>query len=464
MPELPEVETVVRTLEKQIQNDTITDIEIYYDRIIGTDIVSFKQNLIGKTFTNFSRRGKFLVFGFQDSSKLIVHLRMEGKFYITQALSEIDMKHIHVVFKLQSNRYLCYQDTRKFGRLYYTQTTIKELEKLGYEPFDNDLTVDLLWNMVQNSKEDLKSFLLNQNNICGIGNIYANEICFQLKIDPRTKINRLSYIEVENLLAIIRSTLEKAIAAGGTTIRSYTSSLHVTGRFQLQVLVHDKNDEPCTICGNTIKKIMWKTRGTYICETCQKSKKIIAITGTIGSGKSTVKELLRKQGYYVLDADEIQHELSKMNGVIYNDLVATLGDSILLENKEINREYLRNLVFNSKEIKEKVEEINFHYILDELKKRSNACLTFWEIPLLFEAGWDKYVDASLLVTCSNKTAMERVQKRSHLSTSQIKKIIQAQMPVAEKKEKATYIIKNDADIQTLENNLRDVLKKIEGGE
>lgn len=272
MPELPEVETVLRTLEIQLNHDTIDDIIVNYPNIVATDLVEFTNELIGRTFTGYQRRGKYLCFLFDTDTKVYVHLRMEGKFYIYDDPSLIYQKHIHIIFKLHSGRYLCYHDTRKFGRFYLVKNnqSIKEIEKLGYEPFDLNLTANDLYKMCQKSNECLKVFLLNQEHICGLGNIYANEVCYSMGLNPKFKVSKLTKKQCATLLYTIREILSKAIEAGGTTIRSYTSSLGVTGLFQLQVQVHGKAGEICPQCGTKIVKIMLHQRGTYFCPTCQK--------------------------------------------------------------------------------------------------------------------------------------------------------------------------------------------------
>lgn len=271
MPELPEVETVVRTLEKQIANDIITEIDIRYSKVIATDLNEF-QSILGKQILEYKRRGKYLQFILSDEYILYVHLRMEGKFYIYENIKDTYSKHIHLVMKLQSGKYLCYHDTRKFGRFYLVKQGIplQEIDKLGYEPFNEELTPQILYTMCHNSKEDLKTFLLNQEHICGIGNIYANEVCYHMQLHPRFKVNKLTLKECTDLLHYIRIILNEAIQQGGTTIRSYTSSLGVTGLFQLQVKVHDKEHQPCIACGILIKKIMLHQRGTYYCPNCQR--------------------------------------------------------------------------------------------------------------------------------------------------------------------------------------------------
>ena len=211
----------------------ILNVDILYDKIIATDKDEFIKQIIGKEFIYFNRRGKYLHFSFLNGDSLYVHLRMEGKFYIYESLENVDLKHIHIIFSLSSGKYLCYHDTRKFGRFYYVSngSTLKEIEKLGYEPFDTNLNGNILFNMLQSSNLDLKTFLLDQSKICGIGNIYANEICYAIKKHPLTSTKLITEIEANELLEAIQLILQEAIEAGGTTIRSYTSSLGVSGLF-----------------------------------------------------------------------------------------------------------------------------------------------------------------------------------------------------------------------------------------
>ena len=195
MPEAPEVQTVLSTLEAQIKDVSIEDVLIYYPKIIdNVEVETFKNQLIGQTFHSFNRLGKYLIFGLDDYD-LVVHLRMEGKFYLYNMLCE--NKHIHIVFKLNSGTYMSYHDTRKFGRMY-----------------------------LYPKKEDIHAYPCFKN----VGYDYMD----------------------------------------GTTIRSYTSSLGVTGRFQLYLNVHDQTQ--CKVCHHAIKKLTVSQRGTYLCPNCQKRK------------------------------------------------------------------------------------------------------------------------------------------------------------------------------------------------
>lgn len=271
MPEGPEVQTVVSTLENQIKGNTITGVHIYYPRIIENDNKQFfVDNLMGNQFIEFHRFGKFLVLGLQKGY-LIIHLRMEGKFYI-DTNPDID-KHTHVVFELDDGRYLKYHDVRKFGRLSYVLelTTHPGLNKLGLDVLNPKLTKSVLFNRIKNRTIPIKQVLLDQSIVSGIGNIYANEICFDAKIHPSTPCYELSLYKVDKILKSSRKIIEEAIEMGGTTIRSYTSSLNVHGRFDQKLMVHQQST--CKICLSDIEKIFINKRGTYFCPKCQKQKK-----------------------------------------------------------------------------------------------------------------------------------------------------------------------------------------------
>lgn len=276
MPELPEVETVIRTLEKQLGHPKITNVKVLYDKIIDTsNVATFVEKLVGQRIVAYHRHGKYLVFE-SEVYYLIAHMRMEGKFYIQTEDEPFD-KHTHVFFDLDDGRQLRYHDTRKFGRMYlYDKVSdYRQLDcfkNVGKDAFDESLDGLSLYRIAKTKSITLKQFLLDQKNIAGIGNIYADEICFACGLHPCSKVNRLSKKDMEQILYHTRRILNGAIKAGGTTIRSYTSSLKVDGRFQLQLKVHDKKGESCLVCGSTIEKIQVGGRGTSFCKTCQKRK------------------------------------------------------------------------------------------------------------------------------------------------------------------------------------------------
>lgn len=206
-----------------------------------------------------------------DDYYLISHLRMEGKYFIKD-LNEILNKHDHVIFTLDNKEELRYNDTRKFGKMYLVKKDELEktpISKLGLEPWDKNLTIDYLKGKL-NKKKSIKTLLLDQSIIVGIGNIYVDEILFLSKINPEKSGCILSDKNLQDIIDNTKKVLEKAIKSGGTTIHTYTSVDGITGRFQQKLLVHTKKDEPCPVCGTSILKIVVNGRGTYYCPKCQK--------------------------------------------------------------------------------------------------------------------------------------------------------------------------------------------------
>ena len=275
MPELPEVETVRQTLRRNILGKTISDITVLYERMLqGLDKEEFINKLVGKKIIEIGRLGKYLFFQFSEDLYLISHLRMEGKYFIKPSEDEI-VKHEHIIFHFIDGISLRYADVRKFGTMELKSKeelfTTHPLSDLGMEA--NMLTPDYLKEKMIGKHRDLKSFLLDQSMIAGIGNIYADEICYMANLHPKQDIYYLTDNDYEMLAEAAKVVINKAIEAGGTTIRSYTSSLGVTGLFQLQLSVHTKKDEACARCGNIIIKTRVSGRGTYICENCQKIKR-----------------------------------------------------------------------------------------------------------------------------------------------------------------------------------------------
>lgn len=273
MPELPEVETVKNTLKQLILNKTIRDIDVFYEKMIrNTDVSNFQETLIGKKLTNIYRYGKHLVFEYEDIL-LISHLRMEGKYFIKQ-LDEPKSKHEHVIFYFTDGTSLRYHDTRKFGT--FDITTKDQLfvsspvSKIGPEPFDEQLTPKYLQKKFEKKSVAIKTALLDQTIISGLGNIYVDEVLFLSKIHPETIAHTIQKQKLKEIIKNSAFVLRKAINLGGTTIRSYTSSLGVTGRFQNELFVHTKQGLPCSVCETEIDKIKVNGRGTYYCKKCQK--------------------------------------------------------------------------------------------------------------------------------------------------------------------------------------------------
>ena len=273
MPELPEVETVKESLKLKLLGRKIIGVSILWDNIIAyPSKEEFTRKIGNKTITDIKRRGKFLIFDLDDYY-LLSHLRMEGKYFFKNHNEDIN-KHEHVIFDLGNNEELRYMDTRKFGKMYLIKKdeidSIGPLKELGLEPWDNKLTSDYLLCKYRKKKLPIKTVLLDQSIIVGIGNIYADEILFLSKINPLKSCNLINEEECNDIIKYTKEVLEKAIKMGGSTIRTYSSVDGVHGLFQNELLVHGKDKENCPICGEIIKKIRVGGRGTYYCFKCQK--------------------------------------------------------------------------------------------------------------------------------------------------------------------------------------------------
>ncbi len=273
MPELPEVETVKETLKLKLIDKKIKDVKIYYDGIIAyPEIKEFSKQIKNLPIKDINRRGKWLMFDL-DKYYLLSHLRMEGKYFFKNKGDKLD-NHEHVVFSLDSNEELRYRDTRKFGKMYLIKkediNNVGPIKDLGLEPWDTNLTKEYLKDKYKTKKLPIKTVLLDQSIIVGIGNIYADEILFLSKLNPLIKCCDLKDDDLENIIKYTKEVLEKAIKLGGTTIRTYTSVDGVHGRFQNELLVHGKDNDSCPACGQAIKKIRVGGRGTYYCSNCQK--------------------------------------------------------------------------------------------------------------------------------------------------------------------------------------------------
>lgn len=271
MPELPEVEVVRKKLLLKLKNKKIKEITILHKNVFEEQDLDFViENIKNQKINDISRRGKWIKF-ILDDYYLLSHLRMEGKYFYRNFNDERN-KHDLIIFNINDEFELRYNDVRKFGKMHLVRKDDKNtpLEKLGYEPFDNNLNANYLKEKYKNKSIPIKTILLDQSIIVGIGNIYADEILFLSKINPYKKGKELTLDELNKIITNTKKVLEKAIKEGGTTIRSYTSEEGVTGLFQNSLNVHQKEGEKCPLCSNIILRDKIGGRSTYYCPSCQK--------------------------------------------------------------------------------------------------------------------------------------------------------------------------------------------------
>ena len=272
MPEIAEVETVRNTLKSMILNKKIVDVNIIYPKIIESDINDFKDILIGRKFIDIDRIGKWLMFDLNDYY-LLSHLRMEGKYFVKKSTDDI-VKHEHIIISFEDGTDLRYHDTRKFGRMNLVKKSdidkVEAIKKQGIEANSEKLTKEYLYEKIHKKNIPIKSLLLDQTIISGLGNIYANEVMFDARINPSRLGKDISLNECDLIVKASKKIIDAAIKDGGTTIKSYTSSLGVTGRFQQHLMVHKREGEECKVCGTLIENIKIGGRSTYFCPKCQK--------------------------------------------------------------------------------------------------------------------------------------------------------------------------------------------------
>lgn len=274
MPELPEVETVRRGLEKLILGKKISNIDIRYPKMIKTDLDQFQKELPGQVVKSTGRRGKYLLFYLTDKV-LISHLRMEGKyFYYPDQVPE--RKHAHVLIHFEDGGTLVYEDVRKFGTMELLAPELLDAyfvsKKLGPEPTEQDFDLEIFRGALKKSKKPIKSHLLDQTLVAGLGNIYVDEVLWRAKVHPASPSQSLTRAEATAIHEQTIEVLGQAVEKGGSTIRTYTNAFGEDGTMQDFHQVYDKAGQACSRCGSIIEKIQLGGRGTHFCPKCQRRK------------------------------------------------------------------------------------------------------------------------------------------------------------------------------------------------
>ncbi|MDB5056457.1 MAG: 5-hydroxymethyluracil glycosylase [Bacilli bacterium] len=273
MPELPEVETVVRTLNELVAGKQIERVVVHLNRIIQrpVDPEQFAAALQGQTLQKIQRRGKFIRFIFNEIV-MVSHLRMEGR-YGLHAGDEPLEKHTHVVFYFTDGSELRYKDVRQFGTMHLftsgDEFIMAPLHKLGLEPLDESFTLQAFLAKIAHRTTKIKPLLLNQEHIVGLGNIYVDESLYKAGIHPERQADGLNKAEYKKLFEAIIYTLQRAVDAGGSSIKSYVNGQGEMGMFQQQLQAYGRKGLPCEQCGSPIEKIVLGGRGTHFCPRCQ---------------------------------------------------------------------------------------------------------------------------------------------------------------------------------------------------
>ena len=463
MPELPEVETVKRVLLPIVKDRTILKIDVLRKSIVNNLEDSFISYFTNEKFLNISRKGKFLIFHLSNNKVLISHLRMEGK-YIELLENEENTKYSRVIFHLDNNHKLCYDDSRSFGRMIMSDEehyqNEKELMKLGPEPFDvTDVTT--LVNQSQRISLPIKTALLSQELITGLGNIYVDEVLFASKIHPLTPTKLIKKEEWESIIKESKRILLAAIDAGGSTIKSYHPGKDIDGNFQASLLAYGKNGQKCVVCHTNMRFIKVNGRGTTFCPHCQ--KKIgaplkIAIVGKIASGKSTVLDLFKKKDYLAISSDEIVHRLYERD-----DIKAIVIKKLKLKNvDDFVTTLSEHLKVNFKDL-EKLEKTIHPLVKKEIEKEfkeSRSPLLVAEVPLLFKAHMENMFDIIIGVDVKEDVQLQRLKMRDQQKSAFLKRINDANNLFNEHYDELDFVINNDSNPQKLEQEVDKIINKV----
>lgn len=278
MPELPEVQSMIDSLkDEQCLNHKIINVETIMPKLFkNCDFYEYKDHIINEEILDITRVGKYLIFHLSNKKVFVVHLRMEGKLFYEDSDIPYNKRHTLVRISFNNGKELRYNDTRRFGTftIYFEETFMesKELKKLAYDPLDKRFNWNYLKNNISTSNRAIKTLILDQTNVAGIGNIYADEILFASNVNPNKKGLEITDDEFKKIAENARSVLKLAVKNKGTTISTYFYKKEKKGEFQKFLKVHTKKDAPCVNCGDKILKMKVNGRGTYYCAKCQNVK------------------------------------------------------------------------------------------------------------------------------------------------------------------------------------------------
>ena len=275
MPELPEAETIVRGLRPRIVGDTIRSVRVLYDDVLREPRHRFGARLRGALIQSVGRRGKNVIIDLDRNRKLLVNLGMTGRLLplTTKTATSQSPTHPAIRFGLSSGGELVFDDTRRFGRVECLSSNdwLIRSQDMGHEPLDPLFTVNHFKKGLGASKSPIRSWLLDQRRIAGIGNIYANEALYLAKIHPKRRASTIRRTEAISLLKEIRQVLQEAIRAGGTTLRDYRTAEGEKGKYARRLCVYGRDGEDCTRsrCSGEIRRIVFGGRSAFYCANCQ---------------------------------------------------------------------------------------------------------------------------------------------------------------------------------------------------
>ncbi len=269
MPELPEVETIRRSLMPCI-GATISAVDVWQRHLRRPLDPNALRSLAGQRIDCLSRQGKYLIFALSNEQVLLVHFGMSGTLRIAAA-EAVKKDHDHLQIVLADGRRLVLNDPRRFGLVWAGRLhDAKEIDRLGPDALSDDFTPEHLHHALRRSGRAIRNVLLDQRVVAGVGNIYANEALFLAGLRPGRRAQRLKRSDATRLYEALRTTLNEAIAAGGSSIADFHDGNGQLGYFQLRFRVYDREGQPCVACGQLIQRVLLTGRSSFFCPRCQR--------------------------------------------------------------------------------------------------------------------------------------------------------------------------------------------------
>jgi formamidopyrimidine-DNA glycosylase len=277
MPELPEVETIRRQLAPALEGRRIVDVRVRDSRWCEPAPPEAVEDAVrGRAIERVARRGKYLILSLEDDVHLVMHLRMTGNLLLTA--DPADPPHMRVDMRLDDGQRLLFVDVRRFGTgdvLLGSDALVEYFDsRLGVEPLSADFTGEALRAMAKGRKQPVKAFLLNQERIAGVGNIYADEALWRARIHPLRPVGTLKRDQIEALRGAVVESLQLGIDSKGASIDDYRHVDGARGTFQERFVAYSREGEPCLRCGTAIQKLRAAGRGTYVCPSCQRRPRV----------------------------------------------------------------------------------------------------------------------------------------------------------------------------------------------
>ena len=464
MPELPEVETVKNVLIKVVTDRTILSIDVLRKGNVDGDPTTFVNTLKGEKFLSVSRIGKFLIFHLSNNHVILSHLRMEGKYYEYDE-DEPNSKYARVVFHLDNKKKLIYDDSRCFGfvKLLDEDNYLldKGLSKLGPEPFAVS-DVKPIYEKAKKLRIPIKSAILSQELITGLGNIYVDETLYRSHIHPHTPTYLITPKEWKTIIDESKDVLHEAILKGGSTIKSYHAGRDIDGNFQNELKIYGKAGEICPNCGHRYRFITTGGRGTTFCPICQIKigKPInVGLTGKIASGKSEVLNEFKYNACYTISTDQIVADLYKQKDVAKHiEKMFNLSFS----NNEVDKDILREYLLSNPKDKKKLERYIHPLVIkktEELLAKAKEDIRIVEVPLLFESKMDRMFDTLIIVNSDINKRYEHQKSRDGGKASALRMINDTSI-IDDHLLEAEFVINNNSSIDNLRKETDKIINKL----